>query len=290
MARAKNVGIVSNVLKSRGWSDLAVDALVGGFIQESGGSGDLNPTATHDGNTGYGIAGYRDPEPGKGRRSNLFAFAEANGMDAADPVTQALFADHELGGSGAPGIERMKGPGFGSETRPGSMLRDAKDLREAARGAISFERPQGFSWDNPEAGHGWDNRIQHASTLSGLPIPQGTIAAAAGPSSLPANAPTIANAQAMAANPVPVVPPVAAVPDQLKLSDLQSAEGWDKLLNSDKTAKSTEGLLKALKPEAPKDNGALVITPSSLGSDDFASRFAAASQLMATRRRGILGA
>lgn len=297
MARAKNVGIVSNVLKQRGWSDHAVNALVGGFIQESGGSGDLNPRAVHDNKTGYGIAGYRDPEPGKGRRTNLFAFAKANGIDPSDPATQALFADHELGGSGAPGIVRMKGPGFGSEARPGNMLRNASDLTSAARGAIAFERPQGFSWDRPEAGHGWDNRISNASKLAGLPIPQGIMSAAAMPdhlqppvptNSTAAGAPTIANAASMTQPYVDPTPPPTE--DALKLSDLQTAEGWTKLLGSEKVSEPLKDIMKATKPgEQGGQSGAEIITPSSLGNDDFASRFAAASQLMALRRRGPLG-
>ena len=53
----------------------AVAALSGQVQAESG----FNPTLTHDNNTGYGIYGARDPTPGRGRKTDMFNWLNANG-------------------------------------------------------------------------------------------------------------------------------------------------------------------------------------------------------------------
>lgn len=49
--------------------------LVGQAQMESG----LDPNKSHDGGTGFGIYGARDPTPGKGRRTDMFRWLDANG-------------------------------------------------------------------------------------------------------------------------------------------------------------------------------------------------------------------
>lgn len=49
--------------------------LVGQAFMESG----LDPNKIHDQGTGYGIYGARDPSPGRGRRTNMLRWLEANG-------------------------------------------------------------------------------------------------------------------------------------------------------------------------------------------------------------------
>lgn len=49
--------------------------LVGQAQMESG----LDPNKVHDGGTGYGIYGARDPKPGRGRRTDMLKWLEANG-------------------------------------------------------------------------------------------------------------------------------------------------------------------------------------------------------------------
>lgn len=75
-ASPKNAQIAMNFFMGKGLSKEDAAAFVWNLQQESGKN--LNPELSHDGGTGYGIAGYRDPSPGQGRRTNLFAFAGTN--------------------------------------------------------------------------------------------------------------------------------------------------------------------------------------------------------------------
>lgn len=146
-------------LTDLGWSPVAAQGMVGNLIQESGRN--LNPTATHDGGTGFGIAGFRDPQPGRGRWTNLRNFSKQRGLDHRTLDAQLQFIDHEL---------------RTSERSVGDRLRQARDPAEAARAAISFFRPAGWTSRNPTGGHGWNNRLQNTMTLAGAPMPTNRIA------------------------------------------------------------------------------------------------------------------
>lgn len=69
----------------------AVAAMAGQVQAESG----FNPKAVHDKGTGYGIYGARDPSPGRGRRTDMFKWLEANGYDKDSPEGQARYMVHE---------------------------------------------------------------------------------------------------------------------------------------------------------------------------------------------------
>lgn len=79
--------------QSRGLSKEDAAAFVWNLTQESGKN--LQTNMIHDNGTGYGIAGFRDPVPGVGRRSNLFRFA---GTKQPDLEQQLAFMWHELNG------------------------------------------------------------------------------------------------------------------------------------------------------------------------------------------------
>lgn len=132
------------------WGPHAAAGIVGNLIQESGPRLDAN--AVHDQGTGIGIAGWRDPEPGTGRKTALFNFARKNGLDPSSRETQYRFLDHEL---------------RTSEAGVGVRLRAAKDAREAATIFVGYERPQGWSADNPMGANGIDNRINAALAFGG---------------------------------------------------------------------------------------------------------------------------
>lgn len=132
----------------RGYTPAQAAGIIGNLVQESGQS--LNTRAVHDGGTGLGIAGWRDPQPGQGRRTALRNFAAAQGADVHDLATQLGFVDHEL-----------RGP----ESRVGAALRQAQDPVAAARAFISYERPAGWSAAAPERGHGFANRAKNAADL-----------------------------------------------------------------------------------------------------------------------------
>lgn len=135
-------------LIGRGWSPQAAAGIIGNLIQESGRG--LNTRAVHDNGTGYGIAGWRDPQPGSGRRTNLFNYTRQNGLDPSSLQGQLSFLDHEL---------------RTSEAGVGNALRAARTPQEATRAFISFERPAGWTARNPEGGHGYEGRVANAQRL-----------------------------------------------------------------------------------------------------------------------------
>lgn len=145
---------------SQGYSPVHAAALVGRLQQESGPGLDVNASGDHG--TAYGIAQWREA-----RQDGLRRFAAANGADPADFQTQLAYVHHEL-----------QGP----ESRAGQMLRSATTLEDAAAAAMAYERPQGFTWENPRAGHGWDNTLSYARALSGgTPSPIGQAMASVSP-------------------------------------------------------------------------------------------------------------
>jgi hypothetical protein len=147
-----NIDQALQFFRQAGYSPHAAAGIVGGLIQESGGGGQLNPLAVHDAGTGIGIAGWRDPVPGQGRKTNLMNFARRSGLDWRDINTQLRFLAHELDTS-----ERGAGQG----------LRNARNVDEAASAFIGFERPQGWTAQNPRGGHGYQNRLNNAQRLLG---------------------------------------------------------------------------------------------------------------------------
>lgn len=135
----------------KGYTPQQAAGIVGNLIQESGAG--LNTTAVHDGGTGFGIAGFRDPTPGQGRKTNLLNFAKGSGADPRDLFTQLDFVHKELQGS------------EGAANR--NLLR-ASDPAAAATAFAGYERPQGWSAANPMGAHGIQNRIGNAQALAPL--------------------------------------------------------------------------------------------------------------------------
>ncbi|MGF6226215.1 hypothetical protein QFZ27_000170 [Inquilinus ginsengisoli] len=138
--------------RARGYSDAGAAAIVGNGLQESG----LNPEAIHDNGTGLGAFGWRDPSPGQGRKTALAQFAADRGKPATDFLTQLAFVDHEL---------------QTSEKAIGDQLRTATSLEDATDAMISFERPRGWTTENPRGGDGWQNRLNYARQVLGGEAP-----------------------------------------------------------------------------------------------------------------------
>ena len=132
----------------KGWSPVAASGIVGNLLNETGRR--LDSTIIHDGGTGLGLAGWRDPEPGKGRRTNLRAFASQRGKPAEDFGVQLEFLDHEL---------------RTSEGSVGNRLRDAKTPEDAAHIFVDFERPWGWKQGDPTNASGYRNRLNDARRL-----------------------------------------------------------------------------------------------------------------------------
>lgn len=111
--------------QSKGMAPADAAALVWNFQQESGKN--LNPTLSHDGGTGFGIAGFRDPTPGQGRWTNLRNFAAENKLDPNSLDTQLQFAWNEL-----------QGP----ESATFQKIQAARTPEEKAAAAIGYFRPR----------------------------------------------------------------------------------------------------------------------------------------------------
>lgn len=94
-ARGRMMGWAMEQLRKEGVPEgnlrAAAAHLVGQADMESG----LNPNAVHDGGTGYGIYGARDPRPGVGRRTNMLRWLAANGFERNSAEGQMRYMAHE---------------------------------------------------------------------------------------------------------------------------------------------------------------------------------------------------
>lgn len=147
-----NVAAVQRRLLELNYTPAQIAGIIGNLQQESGRN--LDPNVVGDKGTAFGIAQWRGP-----RYEGLQSFAQQRGVDWRDPSLQADYIHHELNTT---------------ERRAGDLLRGAKTPEEAARAFIGFERPAGFTWDNPTGGHGWDNRLKNAYALLDQPLPDGS--------------------------------------------------------------------------------------------------------------------
>lgn len=131
-------------LLDRGYAPHQAAAVVGNLAQESG----VRPDGVvGDNGTAFGVAQWRGD-----RLANLQRFAQQNGQDWRSLDAQLGFLDHELRTS-------EKGAGDG--------LFAAPDVRSATRAFIGFERPRGYTPADPEAGHGFGNRLSVAQAFLG---------------------------------------------------------------------------------------------------------------------------
>jgi hypothetical protein len=136
-------------LKARGLTDVQAAGVIGNLMQESS----LNPGARNagDGNDGSDSVGIG--QWNGDRAKALKSFAAAAGASPDDVGTQLDFLVHELKTSEGGAYQRLLA---------------ATNVDEATAAMISFERPQGWSADNPRGGHGWSNRLAAASKAAEL--------------------------------------------------------------------------------------------------------------------------
>lgn len=129
-------------LVNHGYAPHQAAGIVGNLTQESNVNPDVKPG---DNGTAFGIAQWRGP-----RLQGLQQFAQQNGQDWRSLDAQLGYLDHEL---------------RTTEKSSGDALRAAPDVRSATRAVIGFERPRGYTPDNPEAGDGWQNRFNVAQSF-----------------------------------------------------------------------------------------------------------------------------
>lgn len=136
--------------KKHGFSDVQAAGIAANLMAESSfNTSARNKGDGRDGSDSIGIGQWNGS-----RAKGLHSFAANRGTDVSDLDTQLDYYVHELNGS---------------EKRAGDMIRSATDVNAATTGAIAYERPAGFSWDNPTNGHNYGLRLSYANELLGNP-------------------------------------------------------------------------------------------------------------------------
>ncbi len=125
--------------KSKGYTDDQSAAIVGGLKQESA---TFDTKAVHDGGIGIGIAGWN-----KERRAELERFAK-------ERASRSRTFGRSLNSPTTSCVHRR--------ARPVQAARAAGNVEEGAVAFIGYERPSGYSADNPRGGHGYSNRLENA--------------------------------------------------------------------------------------------------------------------------------
>lgn len=248
------VDVFINELRNAGFQPHQIAGIVGRLQQESGPG--IDPTIMGDNGSAFGAAQWRGP-----RLDQLKQFA---GDKYTDPAMQAKFLVNELSGS---------------ESRAGGMLRNAKNVDEAARAAMAYERPAGFSWDDPTQGHGWAATMANANNILGKigGDQSGTLMAAA-QTAIPQN-----GTPSLTLNSVPAsVSPTGASPQQAPTNPLD-----DPRLKG--LGKGADMIAQGLNGGGGKPDESLTrIDPTSIGQSVGAQQQGiaqAASQLMANRKK-----
>ena len=149
-----NAQLAMQYFQSQGWTPAQAAAIVGNLQQESYSRLDPNALRKNDagpGNHSMGIAQWN-----RERLGALRDFAKQKGKPWNDFQTQLEFVQSEL---------------TGTESRVGKALKGAGDISAATAAFVGYERPQGWSLNNPTGAHGWENRLANAEALFGGSTP-----------------------------------------------------------------------------------------------------------------------
>jgi hypothetical protein len=118
----------------KGYTPEQAAGIVGNLVHESG----MNPGAAGDNGTSGGLAQFHNE-----RLTALKAYAASVGKPATDFQTQLEFIDKEL---------------HSTEAGTLAKLQAAKTPEEAAAAFINYERPRGWTPENPAGGLGYESR------------------------------------------------------------------------------------------------------------------------------------
>ncbi len=126
----------------KGYTREQAAGIVGNLIAESG----MDPSgAVGDQGTAFGLAQWR-----KERFDRLKSFANQQGKDWKDFDTQIDFIDYEL---------------KNYETSAYQNLQNAQTVDEATAAFIGYERPKGWTANNPRGGHAYKKRLSNAAAF-----------------------------------------------------------------------------------------------------------------------------
>lgn len=179
--QASALGFAVERLMARGWSREQAAGIAGHLHAESGFAPDvIQGRRRGDQGTAAGVAQWR----GK-RLANLKAFARARKANWQDLGTQIDFIDYEL---------------RTSEGGAGAALKRATNVEAAVEAFMGFERPAGWTPDNPRGGHNFAGRLQAAMAAFG--------SGASSPGRGPAGAVQPFTAEPAAGAPSPTIQPI----------------------------------------------------------------------------------
>jgi peptidoglycan L-alanyl-D-glutamate endopeptidase CwlK len=136
-----------------GWEKHQAAALVANGVWESGGKDHIHTTALGDGGTAHGGFQWRGDRYSGPNGLLTFTMTHCPGHSSSEPFVQLRYAHWELT--------------EGNEKRAGRLIKEAKTLEEANKGAISYLRPVHFTWEAPEKGHGFQRRLEIAQWIMG---------------------------------------------------------------------------------------------------------------------------
>jgi hypothetical protein len=128
----------SYLMQQHGLSAAQANAFVGHGMQESA----FNTRAVGDNGSAFGIMQWRGD-----RQTGLRRFAAQSGRPADDLKVQLDWAVNEL---------------KTSEKSAGEKFFGSSDVRSAVTALMDYERPAGWTPQNPTAGHGFANRLAYA--------------------------------------------------------------------------------------------------------------------------------
>lgn len=133
----------------KGYTKQQAAGIVGNLMHESGlDVAALNPGDGADGSNSIGIAQWNGP-----RAEALHSYASTGGLDVNDLETQLGFIDHELRSTEGDAYQRLM-----AATNP----------IQAAAAFAGYERPQGWTAENPYGALGWGSRAKEAARLAGM--------------------------------------------------------------------------------------------------------------------------
>lgn len=134
--------------QQQGWSPAQAAGIVGNLLGESNlDPAALNPGDGTDGSDSIGIGQWNSE-----RAAALKAFAEGQGKDWRDLDVQLAFVQHEL---------------ETSESAAAQALRAAGDIDAATAAFVGYERPQGWSANDPRGAHNYAGRLAFAQQAAG---------------------------------------------------------------------------------------------------------------------------
>lgn len=205
-----NAQIAMSELVRLGWSPVQAAGMVGRWQVEA--YPELKTGALGDGSlASYGIGQWNQD-----RKQALKDFASQQGDDPNRPslITQVRFGNHEL---------------RTNESTAGNALKAAQTPEDAAKAAMMYERPKGYSPDSPESGMHYDRTVANANTLAG-----------AAPGLITGGAPGVANANS-----------ATGTVDANNLSATPSVTGASPFVTSPPTVASTTPVTPDVAAQAP---------------------------------------